>query len=712
VYIKQRKKGFFMDDKSQIFDKYKDDVDIKNIQNILDNLLDDSDIGIFLLSSDFQIIWISSAIENLFGLKKEDAIGKDKKALIKTKIKYIFEDGDYFEDNVLKTYQDNTYVENFECKIKNSSKWLRHFSYPITSGFLKGGRIETYFDITPLKEAQKNLKSSYEKFKVVNDAAQDAIVMMDDKGNISYWNRSAEKIFGYSKDEALGKHLHTLLAPERFREQYNRGFKLFSELGDGPDIGRTVELVAKKKDGREFPIELSLSAIRLNNEWNAIGIVRDISDYSKMKEKVHFLSHYDPITGLPNRQFFMDILSSIIDKLDTRELMALAVINPIKFTYINQVYGFESGNSILVQISERIRQFLKSRDIVARLETAQFAIILKNVKDENSVINVLLRLIEHLEKPYSINNKEVYIEFSAGVKFILQDTKDTDVVLNQANAALSKAKDSSMKLAFYRQEFEKEIQKRLDIRNDIKNALQNGEFILYYQPYFDVKTKKVAGAEALLRWKKDGKIVPPMDFIPYLEESGMIRDVERWIMDEVSKKVSYLVGAGFQNIPISINISPTSFNDDTLSFKFADIIKKYNIPKGMINIEIVERLFLNNIERSIDILNSLRKAGVGFSIDDFGTGYSSLSYLAKLPVDCVKIDISFVRAMLTDYKTMSIVDTIIYMSKKLGLKTVAEGVEEKKQFDKLKDIGCDYIQGYFLAKPMSFLEFDKLLNIS
>lgn len=565
-------------------------------------------------------------------------------------------------------------------------------------------------NITERKQAEAALRESEERFRSISSSAQDAIIMIDDNRKIVIWSPSAEKIFGYAGKEAIGNSLHNLIIPERYISAHKKTSA--SSLKTGKVISKVTEFTGLRKDGTELPLEISLSSVKIKGKWHIIGMVRDVTERKKLENKIKLINSYDPVTGLPNRNSFIASINKFINKENIDTGYALIILNPIDFKYINQSYGFNAGNKILIEIGKRMKNFLKKDDLVARLESSLFGIFLNNINFKQDVANIALRLIDRLEKPYIIDKDETSILFDAGVHFHSKDAKykDADHLVRRAQTAVSRTKDKRAKVSFYEKGLNEEIEKRLNFRSDIKNAVDNNEFVLYYQPYYDAKTKSVAGAEALLRWKKNGSIIPPMKFIPYLEETGLIKDVERWVVEKIAKKIRYFIDNKMKVVPISMNISPPSFKDKELNKVFLSIINKYNTPSGLIGLEIIERLFMEDVDRSKSLLNSLKKGGFKFAMDDFGTGYSSLSYLAKFPVDYIKIDISFVRQMLADKRTMSVVRTVVYMAKNMDLKIVAEGVETKEQLDALKDMGCDYIQGFLLSKPIPENKFDEMLN--
>jgi diguanylate cyclase (GGDEF)-like protein len=407
-------------------------------------------------------------------------------------------------------------------------------------------------------------------------------------------------------------------------------------------------------------------------------------------------------------------------KASYNKLGAFILADIYRFTYINDVYGFDIGDELLKAVGVRLRDIFRPTDIIGRVSSDTFGIILTDLKDKEDVIILLDRLKEAFEQPFNINGNIISVAMQMGIAIFPDNGKSAKEVYKSADISLAKAKKGTeWSYVFFSADLNSKASQFLLYKTHLEKAFEKEEFVIYYQPYFDIKTFCIAGFEALTRWKSEELgFVPPMHFIPILEESGLISKLETWLINQACKDLEYLYGIKLSSsvpmnrgrlVPVSINISPISFKNEDVYEKVVNITSRYKKTdlSSCINIEITESLFLENFDKALSILEKLRSSGFKISIDDFGTGYSSFSYLKDLPIDYLKIDISFVRHILDDKKSKSITKAIIELAHNLEMKTIAEGVETKEQFEVLKSLGCDIVQGFWLARPMPI---DELLD--
>lgn len=538
----------------------------------------------------------------------------------------------------------------------------------------------------------------------------DFMIIMDKYFSFIYINENTYKIFGYSDDELKGKHFSTLFFGGTGKNGFAKKFKdtILS------DKVLTDIFIYRTKDKRTVYGHTSITPFKVGKSTEYyIAVGKDITRELVAEETMDKLIHFDILTGLPNRKFLKEKMESFLKELNDNsdKISALAVINPINFSLINQTEGFEAGNRIMAEIAKRIKERIKDYDVPAKLEADKFSVFLKDLRYEEDALVVAGNILKYLSEGYMIDNKRINLSFNAGIAFYPKDSKEPQDILNKAEAALSNAKiNGENSIGFFKKEFEEYARQKVDLRNSLRDAIEKKEFILHYQPYFDANTGLIKGAEALLRWKRNNKIIPPMDFIVFLEQNGMIAEVENWIIDEVVSKIKLWINKGLNVVPVSVNISPVNFKGKYLKENIIKTLRKHDVEPKFLTVEIVERTFIEDFEYSNALLNDLKESGIQLSIDDFGTGYSSLSYLADLPFDNLKIDISFIRRMLIDKHSRYIVETILYLSKKLNMKSIAEGVETEDQLKFLRDSGCDYIQGFLLSKPLEDDAFEKFLQ--
>ncbi len=552
-------------------------------------------------------------------------------------------------------------------------------------------------------------------------------IITDNNGKISYIGDKTLEVFGYSKNELLGNKIDILYS---YKDALDKSFIAQAILQNKQYNG---VVLFRTKYGKDIYIDLSVFPLNKEptTDYNSlIYIGKDISREKSLEEQLHFVLNQDPVTGLFSYSFLMTELDMHVRRaVEINEWMgespamvgemkpvgkigAFILADIYRFTYINDVYGFDIGDELLKAVGKILKNIFRPTDIIGRVASDTFGIILTDLKDKEDVILLLDRLKKAFEKPISINGNIISIAMQIGIAIFPENGKSAKEVYKNADISLAKAKkDIEWSYVFFSEDLNSKASQFLLYKTHLEKALEKQEFVIYYQPYFDAKTLDIAGFEALTRWKsQELGFVSPAHFIPILEESGLISKLETWLIHQACKDLdalSKILSKDREIPPISINISPISFKNENVYEKVVSIISSYNNKSSAykpqfscINIEITESLFLENLEMALSTLEKIRLSNFNISIDDFGTGYSSFSYLKELPIDYLKIDISFVRHILDDKKSKSIVKTIIELAHNLDMKTIAEGVETKEQFEVLTSLGCDIIQGFLLAKPM------------
>lgn len=530
----------------------------------------------------------------------------------------------------------------------------------------------------------------------------DMVIITDNKFNIIYANDKAVRLFGYSKQELIGAH-HSVFSSKTYSKEFIKRF--YDIIESGNTYSGLMKYKAKDNSIKDFYVNIA-PFIEDGKITNYIAIGKEIAKDDELLKELDNLLNYDSTTGLINLISFKNALEQFIEMASYENQMgAVAIVNPLDFKKINEAFGFSTGNSLLIEIANRLKGNLKSYDRVAKLESDRFGILLKDLKAQENVLVVTSKILLDLAKPYNIKNQKISVSFNIGLSLFPKDAASAEELLNKAQTALSDAKQKGEnQIGFFRKDLEEEALKILKIKADLDLAILNKEFIPYYQPYVD-KDKRIVGAEALMRWHKDGKIIPPGEFIDRLEQTNLIVDAEDQLIDHVFSDIKAF---GNKAVPISVNLSSKSLNQRRLSDQLLSNISYYNIPKHLLKIEILERSLLNNFDYISSLIRELKDHNIYFSLDDFDTGFSSLSYLSKLDVETLKIDISFIRD-LQNQKTKSIVGSIIYLAHSLGIKTTAEGVETTQQFETLKAMECDYFQGYLFYKPMARQQLDQFV---
>ena len=538
------------------------------------------------------------------------------------------------------------------------------------------------------------------------------IVIIDKNLTITYTNKAANEIFagnteGKLSDEhcnIINNRLKNKPLTNEFFDNLLKKKKAFNDL-----------LIYTKKDGSLAYLDTKITHFKMRENHDYFILHgKEITKEVKLQNSINKMLFYDFETNLPNRHVFLKSAESYIKTTGLNKQAALVIIDPRNFAYINDVQGFENGGRLLKAIGVRLTKILKSSDLVAKASGSRFYVLVKEIDVKYSMPDILKRIQNVLDKPFNINSKEIRLSFHIGISIYPNDAQNASDLLSRAETALfyNKKSKSEKPYSFFTEDIERDIKKSEQLKEALSNALKQKEFFLHYQPYFEPISKTISGAEALLRWKKDGKTIMPAEFIQTLEKSNMIADVEKWIIDQTCSDMREWQEKGLKLTPISINISPKSFTRPDLTHNIFSAAERYRIDPALLTVEITERLFMSDLDYSKKILANLKEKGIRIAIDDFGTGFSSLSYLEQLPIDILKIDISFVQKITSDRRSAAIVQSIIAVAQALSLSTVAEGVETVEQLDILTKLNCDNIQGWLFAKAMPKDQFELFLTSS
>ncbi|MBY0575607.1 MAG: EAL domain-containing protein [Gallionellaceae bacterium] len=566
------------------------------------------------------------------------------------------------------------------------------------------------------------LEARYEdeaRLRATIETAMDAVVQMDANGLIVGWNTQAEKIFGWSREEAVGQVLSEIIIPPQYRKAHIQGLERFLHSGEGTFLNTRVEIVGLHRDGHEFPVELAVAALKttsgkMRGEYEFSAFIRDITRKKESEEMIWRQANFDTLTGLPNRHMFYDRLEQDIKKSQRADLkVALLFIDLDKFKEVNDTLGHSMGDLLLKSAARRIGDCVREADTVARLGGDEFIVILAELENTEIVERVTENILRKLAEPFRLDGNVAYVSASIGITLYPSDATGVEELLKNADQAMYTAKDGGRnRFSYFTQPMQQAAQKRLQLVNDLRGALAADQFKVYYQPIVELSTGRIHKAEALIRWQhpKHG-MVSPAEFIPMAEEAGLIVEIGDWVFKEAARQAKQWRMSHNTGFEISVNISPVQFRSPNCMHKmWAPYLQKLELPWQSIAIEITEGLLLDTGIGVIDRLRAFRDAGAQISIDDFGTGYSSLSYLKKFDIDYLKIDQSFVRDLEADPDDMALCEAIIVMAHKLGLKVIAEGVETEAQRKLLAAAGCDYAQGYLYSRPVPAAEFEVLLK--
>ncbi|MFC5300917.1 putative bifunctional diguanylate cyclase/phosphodiesterase [Azospira restricta] len=568
------------------------------------------------------------------------------------------------------------------------------------------GLIGYVVDISDQQCAEEKLRLHARIF----ECAGEAIMVADAGERIVSVNQALCDITGFAERELLG------CTPALMN--LGSGGARWDEIRRALDAQGywSGELQPLRKDGAAYPAWVSVSLVR--NTADAPShycfVFADISARKEAEEQIYRLAYFDPLTGLPNRSLLFSLLAQAITEAHRKhEHGALLFVDLNRFKHINDSFGHTPADALLAEVARRLTRSLRKEDVVSRLGGDEFVIALFDINRREDAAIVARKLLAVLAEPFFVEQHEVLLSASIGISIFPEDGRDAETLIRNADVAMYRAKQTgSSSYLYYSREMNLRSLERLKLEGSLRHALDRGEFRLHYQPQVDLASGRITGAEALLRWEMPGHgMVPPAQFIPVAEETGLIVPIGEWVVDAACRQLRAWLDAGQAPVKIAVNLSPRQFSQN-LPRTVLGILRAHDIPAELLEVEITESMLMHNADSVVAMMQEFAAAGVSMSLDDFGTGYSSLSYLKRFPINTLKIDQSFVRGIPRDANDSAIATAIIGMAKALNLKVIAEGVETAEQQDFLKSAGCDEMQGYRFSKPLPADPFAALLCAS
>ncbi|MGE8078880.1 EAL domain-containing protein [Peribacillus loiseleuriae] len=551
---------------------------------------------------------------------------------------------------------------------------------------------------------------SERKFRSVIESANDAIILADSKGSIISWNKGAQIIFGYEDKEVLGKKLQIII-PEQLREAHQLGMNRYLSTNKPRVIGKTVELQGLRKDGNEFPIELSVATWKEEGNIYFSSIIRDITERKHAEEKINQMVYRDHLTGLPNRHLLNDRLTQALDQAnENTHIIGIMFIDLDRFKFVNDTLGHAVGDHLLIEVAKRIQACVGKMDTVCRQGGDEFIVLLPNTTAED-VTKSAQKIVDLFSHTIVLNEHEMIVTPSIGIALYPSDGRDIETLIKNADTAMYRVKEQGKNsFQFYTPDMNEIVSKKMQLEIGLRKALKRDEFIIHYQPQVDVNSGDLIGVEALIRWQHpEWGTISPADFIPLAEETGLIIPIGDWVLYEACLQNKYWQNKGFPPVRIAVNISSRQFQQSNLVEMVSKTLKKTGLDAKYLELELTESI-IQDSKHAISTMHQLKEMGIHLSIDDFGTGYSSLSYLKTFPIDTLKIDQTFTTNIFTDLKDASLVDTIINMAHSLDLKVIAEGVETLEQLQFLQQRQCNEAQGYFFSRPISAEEMSNVFK--
>ncbi|MBO6556522.1 MAG: EAL domain-containing protein [Pseudomonadales bacterium] len=551
----------------------------------------------------------------------------------------------------------------------------------------------------------QRLEESEHLHRFIVDHSPDIVFMLDKEGHFTFLNDTVYQTLGFDKSELLGEHYSKLVSnPSQDQAQY-----VFTERRSGQRKSNNVELKLKCKDDSEHRyFDTTSMSVELDNDnihgkavQGTYGVARDVTEKKQAQETINYQAYHDMLTRLPNRVLMEDRLDvAMTHATRNKERLAVMFLDLDRFKWVNDTLGHTTGDRLLQSVSQRLESCLRKGDTLARFGGDEFALILPSVNHEQDAAKIAEKVLEELREPFSVDEHELYVTSSIGIAMYPEAGRTIEALIASADLAMYSVKERGKNgFEFFDDEMNEASNARLTIERELRKALSTDDIKVCYQPQVNSVTEKLVGFEALIRWEHPANgLIYPGDFIPIAEETGLILDLGRYVLDRACADVARWRNEGMKDVRVSINFSGIQVEQDTFIDEIKGALQKHNLPGEALEVEITENVIMNDMSSVIKKLRELAGLNIKIAIDDFGTGYSSLSYLQQFPINTLKIDKSFISSMNETEEATSIVDAIVAMAKGLKLSLIAEGVETDPQLEYLKSLGCEAIQGYLFGK--------------
>ncbi|MBS4174895.1 EAL domain-containing protein [Bacillus sp. FJAT-49736] len=677
-------------------DIQKTSMELKNSNGKLKNIFDTLDVAIWFHDLRSDTLLITPGIEKLYG-RSLDEFYRDHD-LWKSVI--FHEDMPQIEARaeILKLGEPITSLYRI-IRPDGEVRWIQDRGIPKMD---ESGELAEFtsvlFDIT-------NHRESEDRYRSLVELSPDLILVVS-RNKIAYINETGCKMLGASNTyELIGRKISTLILPESLKN-------LFAGLKKSKDKELSTyrfEIQVMRLDGKAIDVEMSMMPILYEgrNAWHVVG--RDITERKKVEKTIENLAYYDTLTGLPNRNMFRRYLNNVLQQSNC-DTLAILFLDLDRFKMINDTRGHTAGDLLLKKATQFLLKAVQSEGIVSRQGGDEFIIILENAtKDKAS--EIAKRILTEFSNPIHIEKEEFFITPSIGVSMYPEDGRDQETLIKHADSAMYLAKEiGKRKYQFYTSKLDGFASRKMQIENGLRKAIAQNELFLCYQPKVHLNTGRIVGVEALVRWEHPMLgMISPGEFIPIAEETGLIIPLGNWVLENALNQFMNWSRNKVLEMQLAVNVSVRQLQDDDFITKVQQLIESSGMDAKWLELEITESI-MQDMEKSIAILNRLRRIGIKIAIDDFGKGYSSLSYLRQLPIDKIKVDKLFVDDITTQTNQGSIIKSIIDMGHSLNFDVIAEGIEEREQVVFLKNSGCDLGQGYYFCKPIPAVEMQVLLE--
>ena len=663
-------------------------------------------LGVTITDMQRKILYTNIADARMHGYEVEELIGRDVR---------IFGPASSHKDLMPEDVQNMT---NWSRECVNCRKDGSVFPVRVTSDIVREVRdgVLSNIAIVATCEDISERKSSEEALRLrqrVIESSSNGIMITDTSGPgnpIIYVNPAFGRITGYDAQDTLGRSMHFLLGEDQEQVEFMEIHAALHEQREGNAVLRNY-----RKDGSLFWNDLSVSPVldEAGSVAHFVWVINDVTEREQHEELLEYQANHDALTGLPNRNLLADRITQSLANAHRYDMtVAVLFIDLDNFKFVNDSLGHALGDRMLIIQADRLHKSIRSGDTVARYGGDEFVVVVSNLEKSEDAALVAQHIQELVSRPFTIDGHEFGITCSIGISLYPKDGHDVDSLLKNADAAMYRAKEQSRNsFQFYTSEMNDRVVERMVIERHLRHALELGQLEMHYQPQVELTNGRIIGVEALQRWHSPSLgTVSPSRFIPLAEETGLIVPIGEWVLKTCCEQNKAWQDAGLTPLTISVNISARQLQKKDLSGDIAAILRESGLKPRFLELEIVESMVMKDVESAMVIMTELKSLGIQLAMDDFGTGYSSLSYLKRFPFDRLKIDLSFVRDILSDPESASIARTIIAMAHNLNLRAIAEGVETKEQLEYLRLHGCDEIQGYYVSRPVNAQELEALLR--
>ncbi|MEN8177552.1 MAG: EAL domain-containing protein [Pseudomonadota bacterium] len=572
------------------------------------------------------------------------------------------------------------------------------------------------------KSIQLRLEESENLHRFIVNNSPDMIYLLDQDGKFAFVNKRIETLLGFKQVEIVGEHFSKLI----FQDDLEHADFTFNERRSGDRATKSIELRLRCKncdspryfESRSVPIELSsIGVYTINNSQGkefigSYGVARDITERKQAEELIKYQLYHDLLTNLPNRTLFRDRLNmALAQSKRSGKRIAVLYLDMDRFKIINDSRGHFVGDELLQQVANRLKTGLREADTLARVGGDEFNLLIPEINSEDDARTLAKKILSLFSEPFHIGEEEIFVSFSIGISLYPDHGDTREALIKNADIAMYQVKYSGKNgYAFYAESMKHLYAQSLDTENGLRKAIENDELRVFYQPQVDIQNNKIVGIEALVRWMHPDKgLLNPVDFIQVAEDTGLIVQLGEWMLTKACQDVSRWLDEHKLKLSLAVNISVQQLETVDFVQKVLKIIKKHNLPRNVLELEITESEIMQDMEKAIETLSTLSRKGIRIAIDDFGTGYSSLGYLQSLPINTLKMDRSFVNGIKARGDN-SIVNAIIAMAKGLNLDLIAEGVESPSQRNYLKRSGCTLAQGYHFSRPVPETELLALIK--